>query len=351
MSLKRRKWAFFYSMFDDFEETITVDVWIAVHEIIRIEDHVKLSHIRTINEHKQSCAIGTLQISGIDNQTSIGDKSAWMDLLDDKIANPAERKKYFASEQRKRLYKLERDALLLRSLHVGDFVWGLYNRGCVWYPAIIEEITLETKEVKLKYLLTTDEVKKYQSLTISRQYLPRNSTITPTSSRNQTSNPKETPPSSSISSSNYFTLPQSIQTEKEVCEYLFDHIVAMKAEKMIEDQDFPHSSSSSSRAGSTTGGTAAAASSTPSSSDYISCQYLIDMLKSSKYHQVILCSAYLTALFHPKYHLDDHLVSMFSSSSDDDGEGGDENHGMISKTEFLEYCELVKDIFIYNVDQ
>jgi hypothetical protein len=355
MSVKRRKWNFFYSMFDELEETITVEVWLAVQEMMRTEENVQLRHLRTISEHKQSCAVGTLQMTGTATErgktavkgpggTGGGGGGAWGDLLDDSHSQ-TETKKFFAAEQRKRLHTLEREASLLRTLRCGDFVWGLYHKGCVWYPAIVEAIDIETKEVKLKYLLSTEEVKKYQSLTISRQFLPRSGLNVPqptgdkkTKKTTTSSSSSTVPPPPSLS------LPQSVQNERDLCGFVFDHIVSVCAEILANDEN------SSLVHGATAASTGAAASSSSSSSvGYVPCQHLIDSLKGQQYRELILTSACLTALFHPTYRLSEHLVTMFSPPPEGSEDDDDQNAGLISRTEFVEYCDIAKDIFVYQI--
>jgi hypothetical protein len=211
----------------------------------------------------------------------------------------------------------------MRTLQCGDFVWGLYHKGCAWYPALIEEINIETKEVRLKYLLTTDEVKKFQSLTISRQFLPRSGLTVSSHSMQHTGEKKE----KMKAGGSPLSLPQSIQSEKDICGFVFDQIVSVCAETAANDENSPLTH-------------------TASSMDYVHCQYLIDSLKEGpEYRQLIRTSAWLTALFHPTHSLSDHLVAMFCRGNDDD----DQSAGLISKTEFIEFCDIAKDIFVYQI--
>lgn len=152
MSIKRRRWAFFYAIFDEMEEFITLEHWLKAAEAISIETKVPLGRIRLASEHRR--IVSSTTWSATDGHT------------------PAEMSGIFADESRQRLHNLERNSRVRRQLLVGDFVWGLYNTGSVWLPAKVSHINKDDT-YNLCYLTSSDDVREAQLATSNRQFLPR----------------------------------------------------------------------------------------------------------------------------------------------------------------------------------
>jgi hypothetical protein len=150
--VKNQNWGFFYSIFDDNVDTITVDDWLSKLKSICHCKNVQPQHVRTHAEHRQ---------------INISSSGLWDECLQ------KENKNSFAKSARENLNisKLERSAWLRRNIQDGDFVWGLYNGGYTWLPSIVETIDDVKGTYNLKYILTMEEYNESLNATLARSYM------------------------------------------------------------------------------------------------------------------------------------------------------------------------------------
>jgi hypothetical protein len=262
MSIKRRRWAFFYAIFDEMEEFIGLEHWLRAAEAVSGEECVSLSHIRLAAEHRR-----------------IVNTASWS-VVDDKSSS-SEMASVFADESRQRLHSSERCMRVRRQLQAGDFVWGLYNKGSVWLPAKVSVINKDGT-YNLSYLASSDDVREAQLATSNRQFLPR-----------RADKKKER------------LAVKPFASEQAVCAYVFD---------LIQD----NASSAAINAGDGT----PVKTHTGSAGKRLPSSYIAAQLKTKRFEDVVRTSAALSAVTSSEYCLLEVLSEAFAESDDkcDQGE-------------------------------
>lgn len=182
--VKRRQWSFFYSIFHDNSDTITVFDWLNA-AIVLAHECLPLSKLRSDEEH-MSVAAG---------------HGVWSDLLG------LGQKSNYSHMQRDVIHQNNRQAYLRRLLAPQDLVWALHNNGCVWLPAVIEKY--HGDKFNVRYLLTQEEVQSARNFTSTRQYVVSS----------------QPAPEDVLS-------PKAFKTEAEVCEYVFNLLDVNKQQKL-----------------------------------------------------------------------------------------------------------------------
>mmetsp|Transcript_1868 Transcript_1868/g.2965 ORF Transcript_1868/g.2965 Transcript_1868/m.2965 type:complete len:680 (-) Transcript_1868:102-2141(-) len=272
MSLKRRQWGFFYAIFDDLDDSISVESWLQAAKAVSLEEGVPVKHIRLEEEHRQIAYSTT---------------GAWSDVLGEEQKEEAMAR--FAAQTRAELYREDRQAMVRRQLREGDFVWGLYNRGCVWLPAVVKSVNPEGTYT-LQYLTSTDEVRQAQLSSTSRQFLPRHI-------------------GSSKAAEGTVITPRPLVSERAVCAHVFDIVDTEKNGR-------------------------------------VDSSLLAKQLQSSKLSKIVSSSSTLSTLVNSRFNLVDVLCEVFSNDS-----GDDQDLQGISKSEFLEFCGTVNDIVVFDFSQ
>ena len=267
MSVKKRRWSFFYALFDEMEDSIGMEEWLKAAKAVSLEEKVSLRQVRTEAEHKQ-----IVTASG-GHMWSIADGKEGSEL-----------KAAFASEAREHLRERERGAKVLRQLLPGDFVWGLYNKGCVWLPAKIVKVNREDDTFDLLYLSSSDDVREAQLSTANRQFLPRR-----------------------VNKKNERLAVKAYASESAVCAHVFDIMM-----ESIEAEG-------------------------PVASKKLDCAVIAAELKSKRFEDIVRTSVALSTVTADEFHMLEILEIAFVESSN-----------KCNKSEFVEFCNEAVDLITYK---
>lgn len=198
-------------------------------------------------------------------------------------------KPQYAELARKIQYRSHRDCRLLREVKAGDLIWGLYGGACEWLPASIEAVN-EDGTFDVKYLLTETEIQAARAATTARKLLK-----------------------AGINEDKEISMePLQFDNERQLVEHVFD---------LIDE----------SRTGA------------------VDVNELLEQLQSTKFEKVVHTSSCLSLLIEADV---DILEELLQASAGASGllESNDSTEGvkMMSKLEFVEFCEVLADIRVFN---
>lgn len=275
--IKNRDWAFFYSIFDNDLDFITINEWLLKLKSISTRYQVSIQHVRTLDEHKR-----------IVN----GNSQVWNDYLDDYHLNHLS----YADSMRNRLpqNQLLRKSNLVRNLQVNDFVWCLHDGGFTWFPAVIQRIHYQTPTSDLtydvRYILTMDEFNESLIQSTARKFLPPVVSETALGS-SQISSEGEGSVSNhfhqnNISAKNnhhhnnnnndnaclnvpyHLTIIRNMNDEVKIMQYIFSHVILSSVKSNSNDNDS------------------------------VSCGDLILILQMESFKPIMHCSAYINNILY-----------------------------------------------------
>ena len=196
-------------------------------------------------------------------------------------------KHQYAELARKIQYSSHRDCKLMREVREGDLVWGLYGGACEWLPASIEAVN-EDGTFDVKYLLTESDIQAARAATTSRKLL-----------------------SVAFNDEKEISLaPLQFDEERQLVEKVFD---------LIDE----------------------------SKTGFVNVNELLEQLQSTKFEKVVHTTSCLSLLIEADVDILEELLIKSAGCSEPSVDNSD-GVKMISKVEFVEFCEVLADIRVFN---